>query len=59
MRSGIKLLEDQPGSGPVIERQHFYRIRVRMWLNKGTPIRWIEPWGGTTYALLEDDGTPS
>jgi FKBP-type peptidyl-prolyl isomerase-like protein len=56
MHAGIKLLEDQPGSGPIIERQHSYRIRVRMWLNKGTPIRWTEPWGGISHAVLEDDG---
>jgi hypothetical protein len=56
MRSGITLLEDRPGSGSVVERQHFYRIRVRMWLNKGTPIRWTRPWGGISRAVLEDDG---
>ena len=57
MHAGIKLLDDQIGSGPVIARQHSYRIRVRMWLNKGTPIRWDRPWGGDiTHASLEDDG---
>jgi hypothetical protein len=56
MHSGIKLLEDVPGPGPVLKRQRFYRIRLRMWLNKGEPIRWRTPWGSVTDALLQDEG---
>ena len=39
-----------------MERRHFYRIRLRMWLNKGDPVRWKEPWGSLDKARLEDDG---
>ena len=56
MRSGIKILEDVPGAGPLLERQHFYRIRVRMWLNKGESVRWKSPWGSIDRAVLEDEG---
>ena len=27
-----------------------------MWLNKGDPIRWREPWGSIEHAALEDEG---
>ena len=56
MRSGIKVLEDVPGGGPLLERQRVYRIRVRMWLNKGEAIRWKSPWGSIDRAVLEDEG---
>src|SRR6185503_4656059 len=57
MRSGIKLLEDVPGSGALLERRNYYRIRIRMWLSKGEPVRWQAPWGMTDRAILEEDGT--
>ena len=55
-RSGITLLEDVPGAGPAVERRHNYRIRLRMWLSKGDPVRWPTPWGPVGRAALEDDG---
>ena len=55
-RSGITLLEEAPGTGAAIERGRVYRIRLRMWLNKGEPIRWERPWGPIDRARLEDDG---
>ncbi len=54
--SGITLLEDTPGTGAAIERGKVYRIRLRMWLNKGEPIRWERPWGLIDRARLDDDG---
>jgi hypothetical protein len=56
MRAGIEVLDDQPGQGPPIERQRVYRVRLRMWLNKGEPIRWQTPWGPPDRSVLEDDG---
>ena len=56
MRSGIKLLDDVPGAGPLVLRQRFYRIRIRMWLNKGEPVRWQSPWGSIEQDVLEDEG---
>ena len=55
-RSGITLLEETPGTGAAIERGKVYRIRLRMWLNKGEPIRWERPWGLIDLARLDDDG---
>jgi FKBP-type peptidyl-prolyl cis-trans isomerase len=56
MRSGITLLEDISGNGPILVRQRCYRIRVRMWLNKGESVRWKTPWGSISQATLEDEG---
>lgn len=56
MRSGIEVLDDQPGQGPPIERQHVYRVRLRMWLNQGEPIRRQSPWGLLDGSALEDGG---
>jgi len=55
-RSGIKIIADTPGQGAPVERQHIYQIRLKMWLNKGEPIRWKHPWGMIDRARLEDDG---
>jgi hypothetical protein len=56
LRSGLTLLEDIPGSGEPVRRQHRYRIRLRMWLNKGTPVRWHAPSGPVGVGRLEDNG---
>jgi uncharacterized protein len=55
LRSGLMLLMDAPGTGEPVRRQHNYRIRLRMWLHKGDPVRWPADWAvGTTR--LEDEG---
>ena len=51
------MLEDRPGSGAAVERLRVYRVRLKMWLNKGEPIRWQRPWGSIDRARLEDDGS--
>jgi hypothetical protein len=56
MKYGIELLAEQPGDGPAIERHESYRIRVKMWLNRGDPVRWERAWGLLTDADLEDNG---
>jgi len=55
-RSGIKVIADQAGDGAPIERQHVYRLRLKIWLHKGEPVRWEQPWGLVDRARLEDDG---
>ena len=56
MRSGIKVLADTPGNGPKIERQRTYFVRLKLWLNKGDPVKWESPWGLIDRARLEDNG---
>jgi hypothetical protein len=56
LRSGLTLLVDIPGSGDVVRRQHNYLIRLRLWLNRGEPVRWHMAWGPVGTARLEGDG---
>jgi hypothetical protein len=56
LRSGVVLLVDVPGAGELVRRQHLYRIRLRLWLGTGEPVRWQIPWGPVGAAMLEDDG---
>ena len=56
LRSGLTLLEDVPGIGELVRRQHNYRIRLRLWLNKGEPVRWPTAWGPVGAASLENGG---
>ena len=56
LRSGLTLLFDAPGGGASVRRQQNYRVRLRMWLHKGDPIRWQHPWGRVDVAALDDDG---
>jgi hypothetical protein len=56
MRSGIDLIDELPGAGAPIVRHRVYRIRLRLWLNKGEPVRWRAPWGFVDRAALADNG---
>jgi hypothetical protein len=56
LRSGLTLLADMPGTGESVRRQHTYRIRLRLWLNKGEAVRWPTAWGPVGVARLDDDG---
>ncbi len=56
LRAGLVLLSDFPGSGEYVRRQQNYRIRLRLWLNRGEPVRWPAAWGPVGRASLEDDG---
>ena len=55
LRSGLTLLVDVPGIGEPVRRQHTYRIRLRMWLDRGEPVRWDIPWGPEHVATLDAD----
>lgn len=56
MRPGLELLSDIPGDGDAVERGHTYPTRLKIWLNKGDPVRWTSPWGNIDRARLEDNG---
>jgi ankyrin repeat protein len=56
VRSGLTLLADIVGSGEPVRRHHSYRIRLRLWLNKGQPVRWQAAWGPVGVAKLDDNG---
>ena len=56
LRSGLTLLADMPGTGDLVRRQHNYRIRLRLWLNRGEAVRWLAAWGPVGVARLDDNG---
>lgn len=56
LRSGLMLLADMPGTGELVRRQHNYRIRLRLWLNRGEAVRWRTAWGPVGGARLDDNG---
>ena len=57
MKPGVDLLSDTPGTGSPVERHGRYDVRLQMWLSRGDPIRWPEPWGLVDRARIEDEGT--
>jgi hypothetical protein len=56
LRSGLTLLVDIRGAGEQVRRQRVYKIRLRLWLNKGEPVRWQYPSGPAGVGRLDDDG---
>jgi hypothetical protein len=56
LRSGLVLLVDVAGDGEPVRRQHTYRVRLRMWLSRGEPVRWETAAGPVDVARLEDQG---
>ena len=40
LRKGLEILEDIPGIGEEIQKLESYRIKIKMWLNKGDPVIW-------------------
>jgi hypothetical protein len=56
LRSGLVMLVDIPGNGEPVRRQLTYRVRLRMWLARGEPVRWTSAWGPAGLARLEDQG---
>lgn len=57
MRRGVELIEDAPGLGAPVVRHAYYDVRLRIWLSRGDPVRWTEPWGLYDRGRIEDDGT--
>jgi hypothetical protein len=56
MTPGVELLVDTPGTGSPVERHAWYDVRLQMWLSRGDPVRWADPWGVVDHARIEDDG---
>jgi hypothetical protein len=56
LRSGLTLLADLPGTGEPVRRQHHYLVRLRLWLNRGEPVRWTLPSGPVGVGRLEEGG---
>jgi hypothetical protein len=39
IRKGIKVIEDEAGEGPPVERQHWYLLSIRITLSRGEIVR--------------------
>jgi hypothetical protein len=57
MRPGIEILQDSEGEGELLKRHCYYRISLKMWLNRGEPVRWQSIRDNLAHAELSDDGT--
>lgn len=55
LRKGLELIDDRPGDGAPLRRLHVYRLRIRMWLSRGDPVRWSAA-SGFIGSTLEDGG---
>lgn len=55
MRTGIEIIEDVPGYGAPVARHNWYKIRLKIWLHRGEPVRWERVWGASP-AELNDNG---
>jgi len=40
LRKGLEILENIPGIGDEIKKLKSYRMKIKMWLNKGDPVIW-------------------
>jgi hypothetical protein len=56
LRSGLTLLAEVAGAGAPVLRQHNYRVRLRLWLSGGEPVRWQTAGGPVGTGTLEEDG---
>ena len=57
LKKGLELLSEQDGGGTPVQRHSFYRIKLRMWLHRGEPVRWNAPWGLLDKDAHLEDGT--
>ncbi len=55
MKKGIKLLAEHIGDGAEVQRQHYYKIRLKCWLNQGQALQWKGPLGLFESATIEDN----
>jgi len=58
LKKGLELISERPGEGAPVRKHAYYRIKLRLWLHHGDPVRWDRPWGVLDKdARLEEDGT--
>lgn len=56
LKPGVELLSESAGDGQAVVRHKHFQIRLRMWLRRGEPLRWLQPWGLIEHACIEEDG---
>jgi len=57
IRKGLEILEDIPGIGDEIQKFKSYRMRIKMWQNKGDSVIWRDdiPKQMQDFATLSTD----
>jgi hypothetical protein len=43
IKPGVELLSERLGDGSLVTRHSLYKVRLRMWLGAGEPVRWQQP----------------
>ena len=56
LKPGVELLSESVGDGPTVVRHNHYQIKMRMWLRRGEPVHWLQPWGLLDHTRIEEDG---
>jgi hypothetical protein len=58
LKKGVELLSEIIGDGPIVQRHAYYKIKERMWLHRGDPVR-FPPMPGIpeSVACVDDAGT--
>ena len=60
LRPGLVMVLDIAGAGEPVRRQHSYRVRFRLRLQNGDPVRFEDTWSsaaaGAVMPTVEDDG---
>jgi hypothetical protein len=60
LRPGLVMVLDITGAGEPVRRQHSYRVRCRLRLHNGEPVRFEDTWSpaatGAVMPTVEDDG---
>jgi hypothetical protein len=58
VKPGIELLSEVNGEGAPVLKHQTYRFSLRMWLSRGEPVVWSQPWGeNLNVAKLQEEGT--
>lgn len=56
IKPGVELLNETHGEGPPVQRHHHYRIKLRMWLRQGEPVRWRHPSDPSDRSSIDENG---
>lgn len=54
---GVEILSDVVGSGELLQKGAFYKLVLKMWLNRGEPVIWSKPFGLLDRIEISDDRT--
>ena len=56
VKPGVEIVSENQGDGPPVRKHAYYQVKLRMWLSRGEPILWSQPWGLIDRARIEENG---